>query len=161
MVQKVYIVNILSNHLCIIDYFSKFCVLIPLKEINTEAITHEFFSRWISIFGCPYELHSDNATYFISSVMKELCCKFGITQTFSALFHPNGNGLVERLIQTVKTLLRSELHNTSKTQWPKIEFAIRCTENSTTRFTPFEILFGLPMNFNSYGGVNENVKLCW
>ena len=23
---------------------------------------------------------------------------------------------------------------------------------------PFEILFGLPMNFNSYGGVKENVK---
>ena len=29
--------------LCIMDYFSKFCVLIPLKEINAEAIRYEFF----------------------------------------------------------------------------------------------------------------------
>ena len=136
--------------LCVIDYFSKFCVLIPLKEINTEAITYEFFSRWISIFGCPYELHSDNATYFTSSVMKELCCKFGITQTFSAPFHPNGNGLVERLIQTIKTSLWSELHKNSKTQWAKIlpnfEFAIRRTENCTTGFSSF----GLPMNYREW-----------
>ena len=64
---------------------------------------------------CLHELHSDNATYFTSFVMQELCCKFGITQTFKSSFHANRNGQVERLMQTVTTSLRSELHNTSKT----------------------------------------------
>ena len=130
--------------------FSKFRVLKQLKEINVEPIKSDFFSRWISIFGCPYEIHCDNATYFTITVMKELCCNFGITQTFSAHFHPNGNGLVERLIQTIKSSLWSELHKTSKTQWPKIlpniEFAIRSTENCTTGFTSF----GLPMNYREW-----------
>ena len=33
----------ISIQICVNDYFSKSCVLIPLKEINSESITSEFF----------------------------------------------------------------------------------------------------------------------
>lgn len=140
--------------LVIIDSFSKFCVLVPLKEISSATISKAIFEKWISVFGCPFQIHSDNATYFSSDFMKQICQSFNIHQTFSSPYHPQGNGLAERTIQTVKNMLRTLLYQKAKHLWPNIvsevEMALRCSENATTGFTPYETIFGNKMHINMF-----------
>lgn len=100
--------------LCVVDYFSKFPALIPLKEISSEIILEALYKRWFSILGYPYQIHSDNATYFNSELIQQVCQKLNILQTYSSPYHPKGNGLVERTIQTSKTMLRTLLFNHKK-----------------------------------------------
>ena len=81
--------------------------------------------------------------------MTDLSKILNFSRTFSAPYHPAGNGLVERTIQTVKSSLGALLVNRSKASWSnyltQIEMALRCTNSSTTGFSPFEVLFVKPM----------------
>ena len=53
----------------IIDAFSRYIRLYPLESINSIE-TMKAFNSWIADFGCPSEIVSDNASYFVSELIK-------------------------------------------------------------------------------------------
>ena len=133
----------------VIDYFSKYPMLVPLKSTDSVSIAKALFDRWISVFGCPYQIHSDGGPNISSNCIKEICNRLGIIKTTSTPYHPKSNGLIERLFRTAKEALRAVLYNCSKQNWPEkipaIELALRSVKQSTTNYSPFEILFGKEM----------------
>jgi len=91
--------------LAIVDSYSKFLVLVPLKDTDSRTVCDALFSNWISIFGPPVQLHSDRGRNFISNEMKNFCTMYGIKKTETSPYHPAGNGLCERMFRTVKDML--------------------------------------------------------
>ena len=85
----------------VIDHFSKYSWLFPLKskETNEVATTLE---NLFWVFGFPSKLHSDNGREFKSKTMTELCEEHTIKQVFGAPRTPTTQGLVERNNLTVK-----------------------------------------------------------
>ena len=53
--------------------------------------------------------NSTPTTYFHSEEMKRFFMSFNIKQTFSAPYHPQSNGKVERLMRTIKDMIDRNL----------------------------------------------------
>ncbi len=131
-----------------IDYFTKFPVFVPLKSITIKEVAKALFSRWISFFGAPYSLHSDRRGNVDGELIRQLCTLFNITKSHSAPYQPRGDGLIERQFRTMKDMLKASVLDSGR-QWieclPTVEMGIRSTVQNTTKFSPFEMVFGFPM----------------
>ena len=90
-------------YLLVVDYYSKFIEtsLLPAKTAGT-VITHmkSIFAR----HGIPEELVSDNMPYN-NREFKDFASSWGFKLTTSSPTHPQSNGLSERAVQTVKSIL--------------------------------------------------------
>jgi hypothetical protein len=94
------------NYILLVDSYSKWPCVVPLKSTTSSAIIEEM-SRFFCDFGRPEELESDNGTQFSSAEFREYCASLNIKQVTSSPEFAQSNGLVERHIQTVKrTLLK-------------------------------------------------------
>ena len=54
------------------DSFTRFVKAIPVRNI-TANVAHVFLKHWVSNFYLPVQIHSDNGTQFVSSVMEQMC----------------------------------------------------------------------------------------
>jgi hypothetical protein len=71
--------------------------------------------------------------------------KYRIKQITTTAYHPQGNGLVERMNQTIKGILAKLVHE-HQGDWdlylPSTLFAIRTNKQDSTRTTPFKLTYG-------------------
>ena len=70
--------------LVFIDAFSRYVRLYPLKSVNSEECL-QALNQWIADFGVPSELVSDNASYFVSDLIKSFTEDAGLEH---ATIHP-------------------------------------------------------------------------
>ncbi|KAL0152505.1 hypothetical protein M9458_052228 [Cirrhinus mrigala] len=97
--------------LVIIDRFSKFCRLIPLKGLPTALETAEIlFNHVFRYYGIPEDIVSDRGPQFISRVWRSFFRLLGVTISLSSGYHPQTNGQTERKIQEVGRFLRTFCH---------------------------------------------------
>ena len=133
----------------IIDNFSRFVALVPLRHGTATEVAKGLMKNWICLFGTPGSIHSDRGTEFENELLKTLCELLGIKKTKSAPYYPRGNSMVERLFRTTKDLLYATSESFGK-KWteviPLVERALRCTKQRTTNFSPYEIVFGRTMS---------------
>ena len=125
------------------DYCTKYPEAIPLRRVDAETVATammEIFAR----LGVPAEMLTDQGSVFMSSLMKRLCDKLGVTQLKTSPYHPQTDGMLERFHGTLKAMLRHTEVN--KKCWddvlPYLLFAYREAPHSVTGFSPFELLFG-------------------
>nr|CAH8829254.1 unnamed protein product [Trichobilharzia regenti] len=132
--------------LVMVDYFTKWCEAVPLQQQDALTIGRAFIDNWVSRFGAPLYLHSDQGAAFESLLISHICNAFGIRKTHTTPYHPQGNGLVERTNRTIKHLLRAFLHNAPENTWddvlPQCLLAYRSSVHSSTGFSPALLLFG-------------------
>ncbi len=79
-----------------VDHPTKYVVLSPLKVKTATAVAHALVTHLFCPFSTPRVILSDNGAEFRNAVVAEICSQFGISQTFTAAYHPASNGLVER-----------------------------------------------------------------
>ena len=131
-----------------IDHFSKYVVLIPLKTVDAKTISRCIFVHWLTKFGMPRTIMSDNGRYFDSEIMNELCITCGLSQKFPPPYHQQSNGLIERLFKTAKALISATAIENNR-EWdesiPIVEMSLRTAVQKTTGVSPFEVIFGKPM----------------
>jgi len=136
--------------LAIIDGYSKWCSLIPLKTITADEVASKILKNWICIYGPPEKLHSDRGLNFCSQVLKKMCDSFGIKKTETSPYYPKGNGIVERLFKSIKDFLyccsKQRGLDWSEVLW-NVELATRTSFNKTIGMTPYEIIFQKPPSY--------------
>ena len=93
--------------LTIIDRFSRFCEAIPIADLHTSTIIRTLYDGWITKFGCPIKITSDQGRSFIASDFQKFCTRFGIKHSCTTPYHPQSNGMVERFHRTLKTAIKS------------------------------------------------------
>ena len=127
-----------------VDHLSKYAVLIPLKSLDSKTISRAIFKHWLTKFGMPQTILSDNGRYFGSELINELCSVCGIAQKFSPPYHQQSNGLIERLFKTIKPLLSAVVLESGH-EWDEcltlVEMSLRVAKQKSTGVSPFEILF--------------------
>ena len=75
----------------VIDYFSKYPMLIPLRSTDSRTIAKTLFDRWISVFGCRIQIHLDGGPNISSSLIKDDCKALDIIKTASSPNLPKSN----------------------------------------------------------------------
>ena len=87
------------------DYYTKWLEAwaIPNQEAKTVAqkLLEEMFLR----FSLPDRLYSDQGRQFEGKLIEELCKLLQVEKTHTTLYHPQGDGLVERANRTILNML--------------------------------------------------------
>ncbi|GFU93297.1 retrovirus-related Pol polyprotein from transposon 412 [Trichonephila clavipes] len=134
-----------NNILVVMDCYTKWpeAYLIPDQEASTVA--EVLVQNWISRFGVPLQLHSDQGRNFDSPVCKRLCEILAIDKTKTTALHPQSDGMVERFNRTILNSL-SLLVSSNQQDWDKklpfFLLAYRSAVHETTGYSPSEMLFG-------------------
>ncbi|MBW0503755.1 hypothetical protein O181_043470 [Austropuccinia psidii MF-1] len=93
--------------LIIVDRFSKSMRCLPCHKEDTAMDTALlFWNNIISTCGVPKIIISDRDPKFTSEFWTNLYDMLGTKLAFSTAYHPQTDGLAERMIQTVEDLLR-------------------------------------------------------
>ena len=126
-----------------VDTATRWPEAIPLRTTTSRAIIMtltQVFSRT----GFPEKLTSDNGPQFSSKEFTAWLQKHGITHSRSTPYHPQGNGVVERLHRTLNRIILKTIQ--SKGNWarvlPLVLYFIRCTPAASTGFSPFLMTHG-------------------
>ena len=132
--------------LVLTDPFSKWCEAFAIPNQTAKIIAGKIYHEIVCRFGVPEGIHADQGTNFEAQLMKELCQRLGIRRTRSSPFNPQGNGQAERTNRTLAERLAMDLEATDQSDWDEklssALAALRTAPNSTTRETPFRLLFG-------------------
>ena len=134
--------------LCI-DRFSKF----PSAKITSSTSSNtviEFLQDYFNLHWIPSSIRVDHPSCFTSQDFKLFCSSFNIKLIFCTVGDHHSNGLVEKLVHTVKIKL---LAMSLEQQKPTLQFAIskiiwnlRSSFQSKIKCSPFEIHFNRKPN---------------
>ena len=94
------------NYLIIADYHSKYPVVHQLGTDSTSKTIAQITSNTFALFGVPNTIISDNGPQFVGQAFQELLKSYGVTHITSSPLHPKYHGFIERMIRTVKALIR-------------------------------------------------------
>ena len=84
--------------LLLVDIFSKMCTAAPLPDETASSVESAIWKSWISYYGIPKELLSDQGSNVDGKVIHNLCSSLGISKIHSSPYHPEGNGNAERYV---------------------------------------------------------------
>ncbi|KAL8449956.1 hypothetical protein Emag_003476 [Eimeria magna] len=78
-----------NNHiLVIIDHHTRWVEFVPLPNPTAAQVAQALFNQWISRWGVPRALLSDNGPQFTAELLRQLCTTFGISKLFAAPYNP-------------------------------------------------------------------------
>ncbi|GFY29459.1 retrovirus-related Pol polyprotein from transposon 412 [Trichonephila clavipes] len=100
--------------LVITDHFFKWSELIPLRKASAQAIANALFENYISRYGAPICLISDDGPEFISDVFEHLSHRLDIKHIKTVAYRPQVNltGKVNRtLMQTIACFVEENHDN--------------------------------------------------
>ncbi len=97
-----------SYVLVCVDHFSRFVVFAPLRNKSATAVAHALVSNLICPYTSLHVLFSDNGTEIKNQILRYICQKFKVKQTFIIAHHTESNGLVERGNRKILEILRND-----------------------------------------------------
>jgi transposase InsO family protein len=93
--------------LTIIDRTSRWPEAVPLSNITAERCADAFVEGWVSRFGVPETVTTDRGTQFTSATWGCLARTLGFSHVMTSSYHPQANGMVERLHRQIKESLKA------------------------------------------------------
>ena len=128
-----------------VDYFSKFCVAKAVADLTAITTAQFLFDEIVCRFGMPKSLISDHGKNFKSILFAQLCNLCQIKTCNSTFYHPEGNGLVERMNKTIKQILTMYV-NASHSNWDThLQAAVSAYNTAiqdSIQCSPYEVVFG-------------------
>eukprot|EP00253_Pinus_taeda_P009896 PITA_09896 len=127
------------------DYMTKWVEAKALIRANEEAVLAFLFEEIFTRFGTPRELVTDGGPPFNSHGFKSTLHKYHIQHRMTTPYHPQANGQVESTNKVLEAILTKTVKDNRK-DWsqrlPEALWAYRTTWRNTTRFSPYELVYG-------------------
>ncbi len=127
--------------LTIIDRTTRWPTAYPLQDVRTDSIL-ACFGDYIKQYGLPSQITSDNGGQFTSDKWTQFWTKYNVKLIHTAFYHPQSNGLVERLHRDLKTKLRAlGPPHSWKDNLDTVILALRTEINSRLKASPAQLLY--------------------
>ena len=81
--------------LVIVDHFMRYTRAYVTKDQKASTAVKTLYKGFVFIFGAPKRILMDQGEAFTSEVVEQLCSQFGISQSTTTAYPPQGNGQVE------------------------------------------------------------------
>ncbi len=129
-----------------VDRLSKYVHIIPTKMSNSAIqFATVFKDNIFRLHGIPKTLVSDRVPRFTSDFWRELFRQLGSLLNLSTAYHPQTDGQTENANRHISAYIRHYI-SPYQTDWDThltcAEFALNNHRSSTTRFTPFYMVYG-------------------
>ena len=124
------------------DYFFKWPFAQAMPDEKAERIVRILHDQVFTLVG-PYYTLTKVGT-FESQILGDLCKVFKVTKSHTTPYHPQGDGLVERMNRSLLNLLRTfvEKEGGWEQHLQLLLYIYRTTKHASTGLSPHEILFG-------------------
>ena len=134
------------NHLLtIVDRFTRWPTAIPIRDISAETVIDALALNWIAQHGVPETITTDRGSQFTSEIWKQLLQTWGVKHSTTTAYHPQSNGLVERLHRRLKESLIA-LCQDERDRWfwklPMTLLALRTTVKPDIGACPSDLVYG-------------------
>ncbi|KAI5063578.1 hypothetical protein GOP47_0022125 [Adiantum capillus-veneris] len=87
------------------EYLTRWCEVQAIPDCTASTVAAALLHNIIFRHSCPQHILSDQGVQFKGEVLRVLTQSLGIKQRFSSPYHPQTNGLTERLNRTLKQSL--------------------------------------------------------
>ena len=149
------------------DYFTKWTEAYPLEEHCAQTVADTLVIEFISRFGTPHRIHTDQGREFESQLFSSLCELLEISKSRTTPYRPQSDGMVERYNRTLQQTL-SMFVNDNKDDWdehlPYVTMAYRSSIQDSTKCTPNLLMLGrevsLPIDVMSGSHHDKNKHEC-
>jgi hypothetical protein len=129
--------------LTIIDRTSRWPEAVPLTSITAERCADAFVEGWVARFGVPYTVTTNRGTQFSSATWACLARTLEFHHIMMSAYHPQANGMVERLHRQVKEALRARGCGTaSADHLPWVLLGIRAAPKEDSNVSPARMVYG-------------------
>jgi Integrase core domain len=119
---------------------------VPLKSTAAEDCAAALIAGWIARFGVPAAITSDRGPQYTSAVWAAFTAKLGVHHHMTTAYHPQSNGLVERLHRRLKEALKARLAGAS---WPDhlpwVLLGLRSSPREDSGLSSAELVYGAPL----------------
>ena len=130
--------------LTIRDEFTKWPEAYAVADSTSETVVRILSERYFPTYGLPQRIVSDNGPHFSAHICADLARALKIQWSFTTPYNPQANP-VERLHRDLNNAIRAFAIRNPRT-WdvhvPAILLMLRTTVHSTTKATPFRLMFG-------------------
>ena len=112
----------------VVDHFSKFHLLFPLKTKSAKEVTQGLIELVFRVFGLPSVLQSDNGSEFMNETLRSTIilwpgtCKI----VHGSPGHSQSQGLVEQGNRTIELMISASDTDNGSTEWAKCLPEIQC-----------------------------------
>ena len=135
----------IQNILVVTDHFTRYAQAYPCKNQTAYTTAKTLWENFITHYGFPDKLISDQGRNFESHLIASLCKLAKVEKVRTTPYHPMGNGQCERFNSTLLNMLGT-LPSEAKADWKlhvsSMTHAYNCTANASTGYAPYYLLFG-------------------
>ena len=106
-----------NRHILVIaDHFTKWYEAIPLPDQTATTTANALVDHWISRYGCPHSLHSDQGQNFESKLFEQLMQLLEMGKTRTTPFQPQSNAVIDGMNETLQNKLAKYI-NEEQSNW--------------------------------------------
>lgn len=134
--------NGMSYCLTIVDRYTRWPTAIPICDATAPTVAQALIDQWIANFGVPLKITSDQGRQFESLLFHELNQTLGITHLRTTSYHPQSNGLVERLHRALKANILAHDTPAWTTKIAIILLGTRSSFKPDIKATAAELVYG-------------------
>ncbi|KAK3250403.1 hypothetical protein CYMTET_40214 [Cymbomonas tetramitiformis] len=134
-----------SRVLIMTEHYTRFIVCVPIPNKEASTIAAAFRSHVLAVFGAPAECLVDGGKEFEGEV-EQLCRDCLIDRRVTSPDSPEGNGLTERVVRTMKfcfkklALEKGLDYEWDEQLWPLV-LSYNAARQESTGVAPFTLLF--------------------
>ncbi|KAL3218803.1 hypothetical protein MRX96_031340 [Rhipicephalus microplus] len=134
-----------GDHILVcIDHATRYMDAVTVPSTSATHYLDFMTNRWIPRFGVPSVIVTDQVKGFVNKRTNQFHHRLGIAHQNSPPYWPQSNRLIERIVGTLKQVLRKMLNNKDKWQkeLPRATLAINATKHRHSGHSPFRLMHG-------------------
>lgn len=129
--------------LTMVDRFTRWPEAYPMRDMTATTVARHFVSQYVSRFGVPLRITTDRGSQFESRMFDEMTKLLGTHHLRTTAYHPQANGLVERLHRQLKAALIARCNTPEWSQnLPMVMLGIRVAIRDDLGCSPADLVYG-------------------
>ena len=127
----------------IVDRWTRWPEAIPVHDMSAQTCARALLRHWVARFGIPSDITADRGTQFTSELWRQLGSLMGIKLNNTTAYHPQSNGLVERMHRQLKASIMARSQDLSwMDHLPMAMLGIRTAWRTELDCSPAELVYG-------------------